>query len=44
MLDPGMVEMVISGYGPTLTEAGRFLNSLAMLKKKYLLSPKRISL
>jgi hypothetical protein len=46
-LGPGMVEMVISGWGPTqlayhlcLTEAGRSLNSFAMFKKMCL--PHRI--
>jgi hypothetical protein len=40
-ISPGMVEMVILGQGPTqlvyhlcLTEAGRFLNSFAMLKEE----------
>jgi hypothetical protein len=39
-LDPGVVEMVISGQGPTqlvyhlcLTEAGQSMNSLTVLKE-----------
>lgn len=48
-LGPGMVEMVISGQGPTklanclyLTEAGRSLNSFAMLKENWCLPSLKI--